>query len=127
MRKPSLCAQFFEFSEQRFLFTGHICGDFNEDFYNLIAAAVTPNVGDTFTFEAENATVLCATGYLDFFGIIKCRHFDGRAECGLNKGDGYPAEDVIAVTGEKLMFLDLDEYIKITGRAAAIACFSFTA
>ena len=118
MKAIGLCfgrrgADLFKFLKKFFLSARKPRRGFHEDFNNLVAAAVAPNVRNAFTFEAYPMTCLRPFGYLNFFGVLKGRTFYVCSKRGLDDRYRKAAINVVTIPDEGVMFFDLDKHIQI--------------
>ena len=89
------------------------------DAHVQIAMAVALQVFHALALDAERRMRLRAGGDFDDRPAIERRHFNFRAERGLNKTHRHLAKQIVAVALENFMRLEVQHHVKVARRPAA--------
>ena len=119
-------AQPVELLEQFLLLLGQIRGDGHDCFDEMVAASVSPQVGDALPLQPEGPSRLGSPRYLKLLRARQRRHLHRSPQGRLQECDGNAAVDVIPVSFKYLMIFNLEEDVQIAARTAVFASFPFT-
>ena len=100
-------AQFGKLLQLGLLCRGQMGRDFDIDPHVKIAVAIALDVFDALAFEAEHRSRLCASRHFDRGIAIEGRHFNLGSKGSLNEVYGNLAKDVVAISLENLMRLNM--------------------
>lgn len=100
------------------LFGGHFLRHVDFDVHQLVAAATGAQVRHALFAETEGGAAGGAGGNFQRSATIERRHLDAAAERGQGELDRHGAVQIVAVSLEKFVLLDVDDDVKVAVLAA---------
>jgi len=124
---PMLPAQIVELPQEFFLFIAQLYRCQHLKFYHHIPAIPATQTGNSFMTQGKHGPGLTACRDLQILFTMDRRHLNLATKGSLNHGHREAAINGFPFPFKKLMFLDMNNHIEITGRPAATPAFTFSA
>ena len=117
---------FLQFTQQFLLTLVQVDRRLDDQMAHQVAMCMAADPLDTLAAQAEHPPGLGFRRNSDGGGAIQCRDLDFSAQCRRGERDRHFAMQVVVITGEHRMLLEVNLDIEVAGRTTIDAVFAFT-
>ncbi len=116
-----------EFPEKFLLSFGQVLRGPDENLDDLVSFSVASQAGKAFSADAKELPVFGSLGDRKDPFAVECRDFYFSSECSLSKAERNLTDDIVPLAGKKVVAFDEEKDVKVSGWAAAVSGFTFSA